>query len=111
MKKQKKNKFSKMIVTIISLLIGALLGAFLGSRMSDDTSLEIFLYELLAVLIAGYIQIIIHEAGHLIFGFISGYRFISFRIGNFMWMQENGKLRVKRLKIVGTGGQCLMAPP
>ena len=28
-----------------------------------------------------------------------------------MLMKENGKLVSKRLKIAGTGGQCLMAPP
>jgi len=66
---------------------------------------------ILAVAAAFFLQLIIHEAGHLVFGLLSGYRFSSFRIGSLMWLQEDGKLCCKRLKISGTGGQCLMAPP
>lgn len=61
--------------------------------------------------IAMLIQIIVHEAGHLVFGLISGYKFSSFRIFSFMWVKEDGKMRLKRLSIAGTGGQCLMSPP
>ena len=65
----------------------------------------VFLY------LAWFIHIVIHESGHLIGGLLSGYTFSSFRIGSFMLLKENGKLVSKRLKIAGTGGQCLMAPP
>ncbi len=67
--------------------------------------------DVLAICVGVYVQLIIHETGHLIFGLLSGYRFSSFRIGNMMWMKENGKLVFRRLTIAGTGGQCLMAPP
>ncbi len=58
-----------------------------------------------------FVQSIIHEAGHLVFGLLTGYQFTSFRIGNFMFIKENGRLRIKLYNIVGTGGQCLMMPP
>lgn len=57
------------------------------------------------------IQTAIHEAGHLLFGLLSGWRFGSFRLYSWIWLRENGKLRVKRSKIVGTAGQCLLIPP
>lgn len=57
------------------------------------------------------VHVIIHEAGHLVFGLLSGYKFSSFRIFSFMWVKEGGKIRVRRLSIAGTGGQCLMTPP
>lgn len=57
------------------------------------------------------LQTIIHEAGHLIFGLLSGYQFSSFRIFSFMWLKENEKIKLKRLSIMGTAGQCLMTPP
>lgn len=66
---------------------------------------------LVAVYVCFFLQIIIHEAGHLIGGLLSGYQFNSFRILCFMWLTENGKFKLRRLSIVGTGGQCLMAPP
>lgn len=57
------------------------------------------------------IQTAIHEAGHLLFGLLSGWRFGSFRLYSWIWLRENGKLRVKRSKIAGTTGQCLLIPP
>ncbi len=52
-----------------------------------------------------------HELGHLIFGLLTGYRFISFRIFSFMLVKSEGKWAIRRMSIPGTGGQCLMAPP
>ena len=74
---------------------------------------QLILYGLLVLSLyaAIIIQIMIHEAGHLVFGLATGYRFCSFRIFSWMWVEEEGKLRFRRLSISGTGGQCLMAPP
>lgn len=61
--------------------------------------------------LAIFAHMLIHEAGHLVFGLISGYKFNSFRISSFMWVKENERIKLKRLSIAGTGGQCLMIPP
>jgi hypothetical protein len=53
----------------------------------------------------------LHEAGHLIAGLLSGYKFVSFSVGSFMFIKENGQLKLKRFAIAGAGGQCLMSPP
>ena len=45
------------------------------------------------------------------FGLLTGYKFSSFRIASFMWQKENRKIKLKRISIAGTGGQCLMIPP
>ncbi len=59
-----------------------------------------------------FFQIVVHEAGHLVFGLATGYKFSSFRIGSLMWMKSgDGKIKTKRMKLAGTGGQCLMEPP
>lgn len=52
-----------------------------------------------------------HEAGHLVCGLLSGYKFVSFRTFNLTFIKEDGKIRVKRFSIAGTGGQCLLVPP
>ncbi len=57
------------------------------------------------------IQIIVHEAGHLLFGLLTGYRFNSFRIYHFMWIKENDRISFRKMTVAGTGGQCLMGPP
>lgn len=64
-----------------------------------------------AFLLGFFIQIVLHEAGHLVFGLITGYRFVSFRVGSLMLIRAKGKTRLCRYKLPGTGGQCLMAPP
>lgn len=58
-----------------------------------------------------YVHIIIHELGHLIFGLITGYKFVSFRIFQFMILKTESEFKIKRLKVVGTAGQCLVSPP
>lgn len=62
-------------------------------------------------LLSVVVQLVIHEAGHLVFGLLSGYRFVSFRIGSFMLVREDEKFSLRRFDIVGTGGQCLLKPP
>ncbi|MGO1468481.1 MAG: site-2 protease family protein [Tissierella sp.] len=64
------------------------------------------------IFIVGFIiHIILHEGGHLVFGFISGYEFVSFRVGSFVIIKEKGEFKSKRYSIPGTAGQCLMMPP
>ena len=44
-------------------------------------------------------------------GLVTGYRFVSFRVGKWMLAWTAGRLRLRRFSIAGTGGQCLMSPP
>ena len=115
MKKQKNDNF---IARIIYLGIGALCGFFIVLSADPEkffgTPREFVSQMVFAMLIlfaAYFIQAVIHEFGHLVFGLLTGYKFISFRIGNFMFIKKDGKLRIKLYNIVGTGGQCLMMPP
>ena len=69
------------------------------------------LLSLISLILAIFLQVILHEGGHLLLGFVTGYRFVSFRIGNLTLIKEEGKFRFKRFSISGTGGQCLLSPP
>ncbi|MBQ9534616.1 MAG: hypothetical protein IJU78_02065 [Clostridia bacterium] len=67
---------------------------------------------LLALYFAIFLQIVVHEAGHLVCGLLSGYRFSSFRVLNLTFVRgEDGRVRLRRYSLAGTGGQCLMDPP
>lgn len=57
-----------------------------------------------------FLQIIIHEAGHLIFGVLTGYEFISFRIFSITILFQEKRLRISKNIISGTAGQCIMTP-
>lgn len=100
------------------MLIGAICG-FIMIWYIDNSSADTPLYQeilslvglFLGMYVALFFHMIVHEAGHLVFGLMTGYKFCSFRIASFMWLKENGKLKLKRLTLAGTGGQCLMTPP
>ena len=115
--KKKKAQWSQILGSAVMILIGIVCGIILAKSPSvfpvDNTVNKIlWLISLLVVMyLATIIHMIIHEAGHLIFGIMSGYRFSSFRILSHIWIKKDNKMQHLRLKIAGTGGQCLMSPP
>ena len=117
-KKSKKIVWQQYIGMAFMMLIGAVCGIVMVSYI-DKSNADTPLYQeilslgglFLGMYVALFFHLIVHEAGHLVFGLLTGYEFSSFRIGSFMWMKENEKMKVKRLSIAGTGGQCLMTPP
>ena len=105
----------KFILFALACVAGAAIGlsiAALGGKDVDLTSdmLDVAII-LVALFIAAYLQIILHEAGHLVCGLLSGYNFVSFCIGSFTIIKQDGKIRIKRFKLAGTGGQCHMSQP
>lgn len=107
MKKEKKNK-SKSI-NIIFFVLCFLLGLPIGYVESQfAVSITEMVLLLVALFLFAFVSIIIHEAGHLVMGLLTGYEFLSFRVGSFTLLKENGRFVRKKFSIAGTGGQCLM---
>lgn len=117
-KKKKKIVWQQYMGTAVMMLAGVICGAVIALCFDKFTA-EIPLHKkimshiglLVGMCLAFLFNMIMHEVGHLVFGLLTGYKFSSFRIASFMWMKEDGKLKFKRIKIAGTGGQCLMIPP
>ncbi|MGM9619191.1 MAG: hypothetical protein ACI3W8_05085 [Oscillospiraceae bacterium] len=117
--KKKKGAWQTHIATAFMVLLGGACGLLMvwyaDISLSADAPLGEVLLSLAALLLIMYaaifLQMAIHEAGHLVFGLLSGYGFSSFRLMSFMWVKEDGKLRLRRFSLAGTGGQCLMTPP
>ena len=91
------------------------LGQMIGDRISDYSGggfLIIYIFFLVMLLVSTALQTAIHEAGHLVMGLLTGYRFVSYRIFSLMiYRNEEGKLAFRRYSVPGTAGQCLMSPP
>ena len=107
------NKFIKGLLQILGIMIvGAIIGYSVGKIAGDSLS-GVDAPNIILLLIAGVIafilQVIVHEAGHLVFGLLSGFKFISFRVFDLKIIKdENGKLKIRFERLAGTGGQCLM---
>ncbi len=121
----------KTIVKIVAgLLAGGLLGLLLGGLIvvafTDKTWTEyIATYysfdfaEIVAVVLVAiaslalslFLLVTIHELGHLVCGLMTGYKFVSFRIFNYTILKKDGRFKIKKFSIPGTGGQCLLTPP
>ena len=111
----KGHSISICFFTVLGVILGRAMISFVDWQLPEGVSSGAKIIRLCITLIFLYltvmVHIVLHETGHLIFGLMSGYQFSSFRIGSFMLMKENGKLVHRKIKIAGTGGQCLMVPP
>lgn len=125
------NKMKKILQMVFSLLIGALIGGaavgatiFIieGSEGTVDVLRKVgelplvdfvvpIVLAFVAMAVAIVLHIVLHEAGHLLMGLATGYRFSSFRIGSIAFVRREGRISIRRYKLAGTGGQCLMLPP
>lgn len=118
-KRKQKSGSMQYLLMLFMIPVGAVCGYFIGQYTEriingEKSMAEILLSVLvlfLMIYISLYLQIIVHEGGHLLFGLMTGYRFSSFRIGSFMWIRKDDSIQFKRFSLAGTGGQCLMAPP
>ncbi|HAX39912.1 MAG TPA: hypothetical protein DCY10_03385 [Clostridiales bacterium] len=119
---QKSSKAKQIVQQILPVAIFLLIGVSAGYLMGQSfvrfsvsliemPDILILLSLLLLLYLSVFLQVILHEAGHLLCGLLTGYRFLSFRIGSCMLIKTDDRLRLKRLSIAGTGGQCLMLPP
>ena len=116
---KKKKNYGDIAAKIIMLLTGAVCGIFIiftmnffGTLVKGPAAFLLMFAEAMIIMyIASFVQTIIHESGHLIFGLITGYKSVSLRLGHFMFIKEKGRLKIKLYNVVGTAGQCLMMPP
>lgn len=123
-----------MLKSIIKMIFALAIGVTVGFLVAGvfvvcftDTTFYEFINDLMSTsfsesLLAGFVGLLafvasmailvpVHEAGHLVCGLLSGYKFVSFRIFNWIIIKLDGKLCVKGFAVAGTGGQCLLTPP
>ena len=102
-----------MIKKILQVIFGMIAGIYIGiSSFTFDAPIFVGVIIVFIILfVAVFIHIIIHELGHLIFGLLSGYHFVSFRILSFQLTKTKDGYKFHRYSLAGTGGQCLLEPP
>ncbi|WP_099205961.1 M50 family metallopeptidase [Scatolibacter rhodanostii] len=70
------------------------------------------IFYVICCVVAYVLTVPFHEAGHLLCGLLTGYRFSSFRIFSWVWTYQDGKIHFQKSPTASfIGGQCLMVPP
>ena len=111
-------KIKKIFLSALPIIIGVGIG-FLGSYFGIYKAFEVLfdnifyniVFLVLSLAVSVLIAILFHELGHLIAGLLSGYGFLSYRVGSFVLVKYSTGYELKRYSIPGTAGQCLMTPP
>ena len=99
------------IYRMLNMLLGVGC-AYIYMVMIPETSfVSIMIGLMLAMLVSNVFHTLLHEFGHLVLGLFSGYEFLSFRVGNHVWIKIDGRIQYKRFSLAGSAGQCLMIPP
>ena len=102
MKQRKRIPWGQVVGTGLALAMGGGCGVVLAGfldRCPGGIPWPLWALGLAAAFLAAILaQVILHEAGHLVCGLLSGYRFSSFRVGNLMWVKADGHLRLRRLR-------------
>ena len=117
MRQKKQIPWRSVLLVLPAAAVGAALG-YWGMSWADKLgggdplkTAGLLLAGLALAALAYFLQVTVHEGGHLVCGLLTGYRPLSFRIGRVLLVKLDGRWRVRSLHIPGTGGQCLMAPP
>lgn len=91
MKKEKKN-WKKVLAKVFFFIFFTVLGLFGGYYIAPYIGRIRFIdivYTLLIFMISLPLHIVLHEIGHILGGFISGYDFIMFRLFNTVWIKTD----------------------
>lgn len=112
--KNNKNNFGAASPWVAVIIIGATLGVALGVWIASSANTGGFQPlswdALLFMLLWALLGTLAHELGHLLFGFLTGYKFVYFKLLNTLFYKREGKWTSHSEKSGGALGQCLMQP-
>lgn len=104
----------RLLVFMVLIAMGA--AYFIANQLSftvvfqDIPFLELFLVFLLA-LYSVMFHLVLHELGHLFFGWLTGYKLLYLQLPFFQYDANSKTPTRKNRQSPGLAGQCLMAPP
>ena len=106
----KKNKTPILIMIAVGIAVGVALGLWMVSSNNTSgfniLSIDTLLFMLLWAIMATFL----HELGHMLFGFATGYKFVYFKLFGIIIFKKQDKWQTARDGKKGAIGQCLMRP-
>ncbi len=111
-----KNKIQMFIMLAFTFICYIMCGVVIGNYMitseeQGHNALLSFLSGIIVYFLTYTIQVCCHETGHMIFGLLTGYKFVSIRFFNIIFVNTENGIKIRKFKMAGTGGQCIMMPP
>lgn len=111
---KKKRNWKQVFLWILLFIVSGIIGIggmeLIATYMPNFSFIDIILGFLVFILSIP-LHIVLHEAGHLIGGLLSGYQFIMFRLFHTVWIKTNEGISRRKQVVQGLLGQALMAPP
>ncbi len=107
-------KYKGIIILLLMILCFLLcyIGLYLVAINYEANVWLSILFQILGFIIILPIFVGTHEAGHMVFGLISGYSLLSFKLGPFEWYKKDKKIAFRLIPLSNVVlGQCLMTPP
>ena len=114
MNSKKMNPFKMIVLIVLASIIGFGYGYFslmLFPNNVENAILNVIVLNVFHFFIGYLLQLVVHEVGHFLFGRLTGYSFVSLRVGYFMLFKYEGRLQFTLVNKPGLSGQCLMSPP
>lgn len=110
-----KKNIAVILFIVLSLIFGGCIGysliIFFGKEQGFVSLITNLLLSFLIMIVCIFMQIIIHETGHLTVALMRGWKFISFMAFGFILTKRDGHYSLSTMKLAGAGGQCLLLPP
>lgn len=118
-RRKKKVNWLQWVMVLCFAAIGVLFAMLMIQTMdtaaangaSDGWVMLLWLSLMLGMYVVMFLHIVLHEGGHLVFGLLTGYKFVSFRVGSLMLLKNEQGYHLRWMRLGGTGGQCLLDPP
>lgn len=104
-----KLRFGFLTIGLLAFLIQYIL--YSDTKHQDMVSIVSFISKIPAFVLAYYTSVLLHEAGHLLFGAIAGLKFYWVSVGGVQLYRDKRKLRLRFLKELNPfGGFAAMCP-
>lgn len=98
-------------LTLVFFLGFGVFSFYYQTKYFTTSGLSYLFYPLVVLFISLPLHILLHEMGHLLAGFLSGYQFMMFRLGKTVWIKTSAGFSKRQQYVPGILGQALMAPP
>ena len=93
----------------LSLILLIIIVYFTKEKIEEFVNVDYWIiYFVVFIVISAVLYVVIHEFGHTLFGWITGYKLDAFAVLGYMFVNIDGRYVLKRMYVPNVGGANLM---